>query len=162
MNKNWSNTALVAYSLLPKIIKELDKGVKNRVNASFQSRHLKMGISTQKLIDEILELNDEKRKIVNLHYIVSKALNAMKDDLRNVLTRRIIERQTFQSISNESGVSIRTLFRKVSAAEDIFEQNLRRAGFTDEWFEREYGQDKYISPIHDRVVNDAYFIAKNL
>lgn len=66
MNKNWSNTALVAYSLLPKIAKELNSGVESRVRSSFQSRHLKIGVSTEQLIGEILDLTEEKRKIVNL------------------------------------------------------------------------------------------------
>lgn len=70
MNKSWSNTALVAYSLLPKIVNELDFGVNSRVNSSFQSRHLKIGLSNEQLIGEIVELIDEKRKMVNLRFIV--------------------------------------------------------------------------------------------
>lgn len=72
MNKNWSNTALVAYSLLPKIAKELNSGVESRVRSSFQSRHLKIGVSTEQLISEILDLTEEKRKIVNLRFIVKR------------------------------------------------------------------------------------------
>ena len=52
MNKNWSNTALVAYSLLPKIVRELNFGVKTRVNSTFKSRHLKIGVSNEQLIGE--------------------------------------------------------------------------------------------------------------
>ena len=73
MKRNWSNTVLVAYSLIPKIIKELNFGVKTRVNSTFQSRHLKYGIGNEQLIGEILELTDEKRKLVYLRYIVNFA-----------------------------------------------------------------------------------------
>lgn len=162
MNKNWSNTALVAYSLLPKIVKEIDKGVKNRVNASFQSRHLKMGISTEQLINEILDMTEEKRKIVNLRYIVSQALEKMSDQNRDMLIARIVNHKTFQTIADETKTSIRTVFRKVAAAEDEFEHSLKCAGYTQEWFAREYGNDKYIAPIHDRIIKDKYFVAKNL
>lgn len=75
MNKNWSNTALVAYSLLPKIVRELNFGVKTRVNSTFKSRHLKIGVSNEQLIGEILEMTDQKRRIVNLRYIVAYALD---------------------------------------------------------------------------------------
>lgn len=162
MNKNWSNTALVAYSLLPKIVKELDKGVKNRVNSSFQSRHLKIGISTEQLINEILDMTEEKRKIVNLRYIVSQALEKMSDQNRDVLIARIVQRKTFQSIADETNTSLRTVFRKVAAAEEEFEHTLKCAGYTQEWFAREYGLDRYIAPIHDRIMKDKYFVAKNL
>lgn len=162
MNKNWSNTALVAYSILPKIVRELDKGVINRVNSSFQSRHLKIGVSTERLIDEILELNEEKRKIVNLRYIVNKALQKMSKSNKEILIARMIEKQTFQSIAEHTNTSLRTVFRHVSNAEDEFRRYMIDDGFTDEWFDKEYGEDKYIAPIHQRVMEDKYFVAKNL
>lgn len=162
MNKNWSNTALVAYSILPKIVRELDKGVINRVNSSFQSRHLKIGISTEQLIDEILELNEEKRKIVNLRYIVNKALGKMAKENKDILTARMIEKRTFQAIAEQTKTSLRTVFRHVAQAEEEFHRCMIEDGFTDEWFDKEYGKDKYIAPIHQRVMEDKYFVAKNL
>lgn len=162
MNKNWSNTVLVAYSLLPKIVRELNFGVKTRVNSAFQSRHLKMGISNEELIGEILELTDEKRKIVNLRFVVQDALERLSTAEKNILVARIIEKKTFQAISEEFGISLRTVFRRVNAAEEAYASALYRAGFTEDWFEREYANDKYISPIHDRIMNDKYFVAKNL
>lgn len=162
MNKNWSNTALVAYSLLPKIVRELDSGVKTRVNSTFQSRHLKMGISTEQIIGEIIALNEQKRKIVNLRFIVSEALKAVSDDDRRILEDRIILKKTFQSISEERGIALRTVFRKLSFAELAFERALNRAGYGEKWLAREYGNDKFIAPIHERIVGDKYFVAKNL
>ncbi len=162
MNKNWSNTTLVAYSLLPKIVKELDRGLKNRVNSSFQSKHLKLGVSTEQLIDEILQINDEKRKMVNLRFIVSHALEGMRENYRNILVARIIDKKTFQEMSTIFNTTIRTIFRRLAQAEEEFEHNLNRAGYTEEWFNSNYGNDKYISPIHDRILNEKYFVAKNL
>lgn len=37
MKKNWSNTALVAYALLPKIVKELDLDIQSRVKSSYKA-----------------------------------------------------------------------------------------------------------------------------
>lgn len=162
MNKNWSNTALVAYSLLPKIANELNKAVENRIKRSFMSRHLKMGISTENLIGEIIDLVEEKRKIVNLRFIVKTALDGIKHEYRQMLIDRIINKKTFQEIANDTGQSIRTVFRKVAVAEQDFQLNLRKAGYTEHWFEEEYGKDKYISPIYKRIINDKYFVAKNL
>ncbi len=162
MNKNWSNTALVAYSLLPKIVKELDRGLKNRVNSSFQSKHLKLGVSTEQLIDEILQINDEKRKMVNLRFIVSHALDGMRENYRDILVARIIDKKTFQEMSTIFNTTIRTIFRRLAQAEEEFEHNLNRAGYTEEWFNSNYGNDKYISPIHYRILNEKYFVAKNL
>lgn len=162
MNKNWSNTALVAYSHLPKIVKQIDFGVESRIKSSFQSRHLKAGVSNEQLIGEILELNEEKRKIVNLRYIVTIALKSMKESDMRILIDRIVYRKTFQSIAQENGFSLRTAFRRVANAEEEYAKYLRRCGYTESWFEKEYGQDKYISRIYKRIRNDKYYIAKSL
>ena len=162
MNKNWSNTALVAYSLLPKIVNELNLGVKTRVNSTFQSRHLKIGVSNEQLIGEILDITEEKRKIVNLRFVVRQALDNISITDRRILEDRIMLKKTYQAIADEQGISLRTVFRRIACAEEAYFCALKRAGFTEEWFEREYGDDKYISPIHDRVMTDKYFVAKNL
>lgn len=162
MNKNWSNTALVAYSLLPKIAKELNTGVERRVRSSFQSRHLKIGVSTEQLIGEILDLTEEKRKIVNLRFIVKKALEKMVDADREILVERIVQKKTFQEIADSHKIALRTAFRRIANAEEDFANNLRRCGYTEDWLEKEYGNDKYIAPIHERIKQDKYFVAKNL
>lgn len=162
MNKTWSNTALVAYTLLPKIARELNTGIESRIKSSFQSVHLKIGVSTEQLIGEILDLTDEKRKIVNLRFIVSKGLEQMKDDTRELLIERMIKKKTFQQIADTQSVSLRTIFRRMTCAEEEFAHNLKRCGYTDAWFEREYGQDKYIAPIRKRISEDKYFVAQNL
>lgn len=162
MKKNWSNTALVAYSLLPKIAKELDFAIESRVKSSYQSRHLKYGISNEKLIGEILELTDQKRKIVNLRFIVASALKQMKEADMRILIERIVQRKTFQDIATSNDISLRTAFRRVAVAEEEYAKNLRKSGYGDEWFEKEYGNDKLINPIHERLKNDKYFVAKSL
>ena len=47
MQKNWSNTSLVAYSSLQKIEKSLDFSFFRLVKSGFQSVHLKNGVSTE-------------------------------------------------------------------------------------------------------------------
>lgn len=162
MKKNWSNTVLVAYSLIPKIIKELNFGVKTRVNSTFQSRHLKYGIGNEQLIGEILELTDEKRKLVNLRYIVNFGLSDIDEKNRKLLKARIVDKKTYQTIADENGISLRTVFRRIGAAENSYALALRRAGYSESWFEKQYGSDKYIAPIRERILNDKYFVAKNL
>ena len=162
MKKSWSNTALVAYSLLPKIANELNFAVESRVKSSFQSKHLKIGISNEQLIGEILDLTDEKRKIVNMRYVVATALKQMKEKDRNILIERIVKKTTFQDISTNNNISLRTAFRRVAIAEEEFARNLRKNCYDEQWFEKEYGNDKLILPIRRQIMTDKYFVAKNL
>lgn len=162
MNKNWSNTALVAYSLLPKIVQELDFKINLRVNSAFQSRHLKIGVSNEQLIVEIMNLIDEKRKMVNLHFIVSSALKALRDQDSYILTDRILNKRTFQQLAEDQNVSLRTIFRRFAVAETAMANKLRVMGYGEKWFEEEYGNDKFIKPIYLRIRDDAYYIVKNM
>ena len=161
MQKNWSNTALVAYSALPKIVKELDLTLKRLVNSSFKSVHLKSGISTMQLISEIMEINEEKRKIVNLHFIVSTALDGMSEEARRLVIGKILQKRTFNDLSKELGLSLRTVFRRFEKAQEEYAGLLTRAGYTESWLEQEYGNDKYLKPIRIRLLEDKYFVSHN-
>ncbi len=158
MDSNWGNTALVAYSLLPKIIDTLDFALKSRINSSFQSRHLKIGVSNEQLIGEILEINDRKRKIVNLAYIVKSTLERMKPKDKHIVEERIFKKKTFQTIAAENGIALRTAFRRFEVAKIRFSAMLVERGYTDEWFEKEYGAEKYLCAIKSRLEREKYLL----
>ncbi len=162
MKKNWSNTALVAYVLLPKIVKELDFGIESRVKSSYQGRHLKIGVSNEQLIGEILELSEEKRKIVNLRYCVLQALKAMKDKSREILVDRMIYKKTFNEISEQRQIALRTAFRRLEIAESEFAKNLAAQGLDENNLQEQFANDKYIAKIHQRIQDDKYIVAKHL
>ena len=161
MNKTWSNTALVAYSALPKIVKELDLTLVRLVKSSFKGAHFKNGVSNMQLIGEIMDVNEEKRKIVNLRYIVSTALNALSEEAKHILVGRFIKQATYRDLADELGVSIRTVFRRFENAQDAFAHNLKICGWTESWLENEYGNDKYISAIRIRFIEGKYYTSQN-
>lgn len=97
---------------------------------------MKIGVSNEQLIGEILDLTDEKRKIVNMRYVVATALKQMKDKDRNILIERIVKKTTFQDISTNNNISLRTAFRRVAIAEEEFARNLRKNGYDEQWFEK--------------------------
>ncbi len=162
MEKSWSNTALVAFSSLSKIVKEIDFQVFRRVKSSYLSRHLKNGVSTEQLICEILNLTNEKQKLVILQNVVSHALDGMEEKERKILVARVCKKRTFQQISTDFNLSLRTVFRQVANAEQSFKKQLKILGYDETWLETEYGDDKYIAPIHDRIVSEKYTLATNL
>lgn len=151
MNTVWSNTVLVAYSLLPKIAEAIDFSVKSRVNSCFQSRHLTYGVSNEQIIGEIIELNDRKRKIVNLAYIVNSTLDMMRPVDKQIIEERIFKKKTFTCIAQELGIALRTAFRRMEIARLRFAKLLDEREFTQQWFDNEYGNDKFIAPLYKRV-----------
>ncbi len=161
MNTSWSNTALVAYSLLPKIVREIDSAVNSRVNSAFKSRHLQIGVSTEQLIGEIISLIDEKRKLVNMRYLVNSTLDMLNQKEKEIISARMLKKLTFEQITQTLNISMRTAFRRLDLALRSFELALARRGYTERWFEKEYGCCSYVSNIRKRLENDSYFIVKN-
>lgn len=157
MEKNWSNTSLVAYSALPKIVKTLDLRLARLVNSGFKSEHLKNGVSTIRLIGEIMDVNEEKRKIVNLHFIVTTALDKLTDEQRHLLVGKFMALKTYAQLAEERGLSIRTTYRRVESALAKFASNLAMSGYTEDWFEKEYADVKYVASVKTRLSNEKYF-----
>lgn len=161
MLKNWSNTALVAYSSLQKIVKSLDNCFLSRVNSGFQGLHLRNGVTNEKLIGEIIEINDEKRKIINLHFIVTSALKQLSAGEQQIIEQRVFLKRTFKDISEDTGIPMRTLFRRFDTAQTRFALVLERMGYGESWLEKEYSKDKYVSAVYRRVMEEKYFVAKS-
>lgn len=161
MKKNWSNTVLVAYVLLPKIVKELNFGIESRVKSSYQSKHLKIGVSNEQLIGEIIALTNEKRKLVNLRYLVNTALTKMKEKSRDILVDRMIKKMTFGEISETRKIAMRTAFRRLENAENEFAQILSSLGYGERKLQEVFSKDKYIGAVYKRIQDDKYFVAKN-
>lgn len=161
MNKNWSNTVLVAFSALPKIQEELDFAFNSRLKSTFRSIHLKNGVSTEKLVKEMIEINDRKRKTANLHLMVSAALNLVDEPEKRVLTARFIDNKTFQETAETENISLRTVFRRFDRAQESFACALRRQGMTEELFAEEYCTVPQIKAISERLDDSPYFAAKS-
>lgn len=157
MKKSWSNTALVAYSRIPKIVKNIDVSVKNRVNSAFQSVHLKNGITNEKLIGEIIKLNDDKRKACNLVFIVESALNKLSDQEKLILTDRLCRGKTFKEIAEATNKPLRSIFRIFSVAEGRFSSALTLLGYGEKWLEKEYSTCPLLAGIKKRIDEEKYF-----
>lgn len=161
MNKNWSNTVLVAFSLLPKIVKELDFAFEARLNTAFGSVHLKNGVSNERLMNEMIEINSRKAKLVNLKVLVECVLAELDAADRRCLTMRVIDKLTFQEIAEMERVSLRTVFRRFDRAQKAFENVMRRKGYSAERLESEYGAIDSVKALKERFAADTYFIAKS-
>ncbi|MBR2484903.1 MAG: sigma-70 family RNA polymerase sigma factor [Clostridia bacterium] len=103
-----------------------------------------------------MKLIDEKRKIVNVCYLVDSGLNALKDNHRLLLELRYVYQKTIQEISATHGIPMRTLYRKLEDALTRFQVELSRMGFDEEFLEKEYSSSPFISKIHNAVDTEKF------
>ena len=157
MIKNWSNTLIVAYSHLPKIVNSIDFRVENCVNSGFKSVHLLHGITNEQLYEKMLKLIVEKRKMVNLYHIVNSGLDAIPDSHRLLIELHCFKGKTFGEISAIHGVPMRTLFRRFDDALLRFKKAITKLGFDEEYLEKDYLPYSYMRKFYNSLETENYF-----
>ena len=156
MIKNWSNTLIVAYSHLPKIVKSIDFRVENCVNSGFKSVHLLHGVTNEQLYGEMLKLIDEKRKMVNLYHIVNSGLDEISDSHRLLIELHCFKGKTFGEISAVHGIPMRTLFRRFDDALTRFKKAITKLGFDEEYLEKDYLPYSYMRKFYNSLDTENY------
>lgn len=161
MTENRCNTVLVAYSAVPKIVKAYDLAFKMRLKSSFMSAHLKKGVSTLSLVEEMLEINRRKHLLFLLRSSVENALAAIPQKYRELLILRFLDNKTFQEAAMIQNISVRTAFRRFDRAREELSHALDREGLTDKIFKELYLDDPYIAAACGAYCADTYFTAKS-
>ena len=161
MIKNWSNTLIVAYSHLPKIVKSIDFRVQNCVNSGFKSVHLLHGVTNEQLYGEMLKLIDEKKKMINLYHIVNAGLDEISDSHRLLIELRCMKGKTFHEISSTHAIPLRTLFRRFDDALLRFKKAITKLGFDEEYLEKDYRPYSYMRKFYNSLETENYFPSCN-
>jgi hypothetical protein len=156
MIKNWSNTLIVAYSHLPKIVKSIDFRVQNCVNSGFKSVLLLHGVTNEQLYGEMLKLIDEKKKMINLYHIVNAGLDDISDSHRLLIELHCFKGKTFNEISNIHGIPMRTLFRRFDDALLRFKKAITKMGFDEEYLEGDYRHYGYMRKFYNSLDTENY------
>ncbi len=162
MTENRCNTVLVAYSALPKILKECDAAFNSRLQSSFMSAHLQRGISTEKLVREMIDINRRKLALLQLKETVENAAGSMPSALSEILILRFVKGKTFQEIADTQNISVRTAFRRFDRARDEFARALDRLGLDEKTFRKHYLTDPVVSAVCARIDDGEYFTAKSI
>lgn len=162
MTENRCNTVLVAYSALPKILKDYDSAFRARLQSSFMSAHLQRGVTTEKLVQEMLDINGRKLAMLQLKEIVERAADSIPTELSNILVLRFVKGKTFQEIADIENISVRTAFRRFDRARDSFASALDRLGLDEATFRKTYLTDPAVAAVCARIDDGEYFTAKSL
>lgn len=159
MFKNWSNIVLVAVSHTPKILDELDFAFNSRLSSTFGSVHLRNGVTTERIIREMMDINYRKRKVTEIVSAAQAALESLSPVHRDTLKKRILSKKSFKTIAEEDGVSLRTVFRRFESAQLSLLRALKREGYGEETLRKEFSEIPQLAAIADRLDGENYFVA---
>lgn len=159
MTRNWCNMVLVALSALSKLLKAYDIAFKARLDSGFGSVHLKSGVSTLTLYEEMIEINARKHRLLMLERLANAALDALPEREKRVLVMRFLDGITFQEIALAEDISLRTAFRRFDRARESFCRLLESLGLDEKTFMREYASDPALKAVCTRLECERFTVA---
>lgn len=137
----WIKTILTAYRHLELIARTIDEMAQEEVKKSFVALYH----TTMDSVDRLIELNERKRKLINLKVITEQAICQLK----KVTDQKIIALCYIDGLKSAEVISLlhmstRTYFRRKNIAMMEMMTILKNAGYTLEWWLKEYGSEKWL------------------
>ena len=153
--KFWIKALLSSYSTIPEIIKTLDKMIEFQATSiSFISDIYNKEGSTLNQVEKIIDLSERKNKLLNIYIMTKKLISQLSVEDFSFIEKKFIFNWTCEELSNEFGISIRTVYRKTDKVlNDIFDQakmNNWSLKFIEQQVDGEdWLKDKYFKQIND-------------
>lgn len=120
---------LTLYKRIPEEIRRNEKKVLKIASRSFYGYG---AAETMKTYEKIIDMNDEKIRLINLKLLIDKAFNLLVSEDMRVIIMRFIKGLTFQEMADELDVSIRQVFRLYDTAITSFTTQLEYLKFPQE------------------------------
>lgn len=151
----WAKTSLSVYRYLERIADAIDRLVESKAINSFyvnSSNFFTNGVSV--VADKIIELSERKVKLINFKVLIEKALTSCDAEQASLLIEKYFDGEKVKDIVAKHGLSMRTYFRKLNAAENAFYCELVHVGFTDEKLNQYLSSEKWIMEVMRRYAQD--------
>lgn len=144
--ETWSKSLLAAYTVLPAIVKSIDRRNLNEALGSFS-----YPCGTMDTIDAIVKNISRKEALINVKVIVDNALASLKPDMRRVLELKYLKGMKCEDIAAHENISLRNVFRRQNIALECFGKYCERKGYDSEWLEKRYARDPLFVKINERI-----------
>lgn len=126
----WTKTLLGIYSYLETIADAIDKITMKTALSSFQFSRLSLEKNNVLTIsNKLIDLSERKVTLINLKLLIEKTLLSLPKKDAILLIHRYINKSKATEISQKSGMSVRSVFRKLHAVEDKFVFALSKQGY---------------------------------
>ncbi|MDE7190951.1 MAG: hypothetical protein K2O35_00530 [Clostridia bacterium] len=134
--ETWSKSLLATYNALPLVVKCIDRSNMQMALGSFSYEG-----NVLDLMNKMLANNARKEALINAKVIVDNTLTALKPKHRLVLEMRYLKRKSFEQISQELNICLRSVFRWHELALKQFSSIRITKGYDDEWLSKYYSGD---------------------
>ncbi len=124
----WAKTILGAYRHLEAVADAIDKII---LKTALNSYHFSLNTNdVYQTSNKLIELGERKVTLINLKVLVEETLSKLEQKDADILICRYIENMKFKDIALEKNIGLRTVFRRLDRAEDMFSKKLLNLGYS--------------------------------
>lgn len=155
----WARIILSTYKNIERVVNSLDRTINCIAMQGANGRN--SYISTEKIVNKIIDIIYRKEGLINLKVIADDVLKCMKKEYVQLLKLKFIKHKKFQEIADIQGISLRTVFRHYDKALNQFNNILKLKGFTDEKLNEEYKDEPYLDKIKAKIIEEYRYLDNN-
>lgn len=121
--KIWIKTLLNSYKTFPNLIKAVDNIIEIQASSmSFTSNIYNISKSTKNQIEQVIDLSERKKSLLNIYLMISKFFECLTYDKKEFAEKKFIDKFSNDELAEEYNISIRTVYRKINKiVDDIYD-----------------------------------------
>lgn len=140
-DKAWIKTLLEIYRHLELIANTIDEMAQEEVQRSFSSTYR----TTMDSVETLMELNERKRKIINIKVIIENAIVKLKNPIdQKILILYYFDGLKSAEVTELLHLSTRTFFRRKNNALVELLSIMEKSSYTLSWWLKEYKDEKWL------------------
>lgn len=141
----WTKTILTVYRYLERVSGAIDKIVVRSGLSSgnvYGQNYLYNNVLS--ISQKIIDLSERKVTLINLKVLTEEILKKLKPEDVKILIERYVDGKKYKDIAERNGISLRTVYRRLDASEEIFARFLSVRGYTPSKLSLMLSKEKWI------------------
>lgn len=151
-NLIWAKTILSVYRYLERICGAIDKimlqsalGSSNILGQNYFYNN------TYAISQRLIDLSERKVTLINLKLLTDETLKSLKPKTARMLIERYFEGKKVKDMAEQEQTTIRTVFRRISLAEEKFGATLQKNGYNDFHLRKLLEHEQWIKNVYESM-----------
>ncbi|MBQ8451573.1 MAG: hypothetical protein IJ538_02220 [Clostridia bacterium] len=159
--KFWIKTFLTTHSIIPNIIKQLDKIIELQATTiSFSSDIFNLHSSITKQFDQVIDLSERKNTLLNIYIMTKQMHKSLSEEEWDFLEKKYVYNWTAEDLATDYEISKRSVFRKVEQLIDKIYKNAIENKWSVRFIESQVKDEEWLREKYIKIIID-YFKSIN-
>lgn len=153
--KIWIKTLISSMKTFPEIIKTIDKIIELQASTiTFMSDIYSSSGSTFDQAEEIIDLSERKKNILNIYLMMQTLLKNTDREKQEFLIKKFYSKYTNEELANEYNLSVRSIYRKTEKIIDELCKKSQEKNWTLKFIESQIKNEFWLNDKFRKMKNE--------